>query len=349
MMFQVHPTSLARRRSRCRPVAERVRVLPRQLQLNCNLCGTSRTLILACQDRYGFPIRTGMCPNCGLVFLVDRLTAEAYSAFYGNGVYRLLSNAFNDGQAKVTDIHREQQNYARELIASLRGYVLGADNAQLLDVGGSAGMVAREVAKHLGLRPFVLDPSEAEIAAARSIGVNGAVGSIETFETSDKFAVILLCRSIEHLFDLSASLKKIHTLLQPDGIFYCDVIDYVESCRRIGAPQTVSKIDHCFWLCQESAPAIFRHLGFEIVSINISSQPQVLGYVLRRCQPAPLEPMTNEWVTNTVRKLREIDSEWRASAGVPYDAKDWMFRAMYRLKARVFPNLALRRHSKTNS
>jgi SAM-dependent methyltransferase len=339
MMFQVHPTSLARRRSRCSPIAESLRELPRQLQLNCNICGTSRTLILACQDRYGFPIRTGMCPNCGLVFLVDRLTAGAYSVFYGNGAYRSLSNAFNGGRAEVADIHREQQNYARELIASLSGYLLGTDNAQLLDVGGSAGMVAREVAKHFGLRPSVLDPSEIEIAAARSIGVNGVVGSIETFETSDKFDVILLCRSIEHLFDLSASLKKIHSLLQPDGIFYCDVIDYVESCRTIGAPQTVSKIDHCFWLCQETAPAIFRHLGFEIVSIDISSQPHVLGYILRRCQPAPLEPMTNEWVTITVRKLREIDSEWRAAARVPYDAKDWMLRAMYRLKARFLPDI----------
>ena len=125
--------------------------------------------------------------------------------------------------------------------------------------------------------------------------------------------MILLCRSIEHLLDLRSALRRIRALLTPDGLFYCDIIDYLESCRTTGGPQTVSKMDHCYWLCQETAPLIFRSLGFEIVAATASFDPAVIGYVLRRGEARPVDGASGA-VAYLVRRLREIDADWRRRA-----------------------------------
>ena len=329
-MFLIHPTDLQRRRARCKPAVDRLRALAWAPQTACNLCGAPESIVLAGADRYGFPIRTALCPRCGLVYLLDRWTPQGYHEFYGSGAYRSLSSAFKGTPSDVAGIEREQADYAARLIAALQGYVLPSRGGQLLDVGGSAGVVAREFAGHFGLRATVLDPAPEEVAAATANGLRGVVGTLEDYESPEKFDLILLCRSIEHLLDLRGALSKIRCLLRDGGLFYCDIVDFLESCRRYGPPQVISKADHCYWLLQETAPPIFRSLGFEIVSVNLSFQADVLGYLLRRCNPAPLRPLPESWVDRKVRWLREIESDWCEYGRSAYDLPDRLKRSGYR-------------------
>ena len=124
------------------------------------------------------------------------------------------------------------------MISSLAGFVEAVGvGCSLLDVGDSTGMVAREVAKRFGLEPTVLDPALDEIETAKRAGLDGIVGSLETFETTKKYHLILSCRSIEHLFDLRGSLLKMRDLLADQGLLYVDSIDFLECCRlRGGGP-----------------------------------------------------------------------------------------------------------------
>lgn len=117
--------------------------------------------------------------------------------------------------------------------------------------------MAREVAREFGLQGTVLDPATDEIEAARAAGLEAIVGSVEDWETEDRFDLILLCRSIEHLFDLKLSLSRIRGLLKPQGLFYCDIADFMEMCRMMGSPETFTKVDHCYWLTQFDRPSDF--------------------------------------------------------------------------------------------
>jgi hypothetical protein len=137
------------------------------------------------------------------------------------------------------------------------------------------------------------------------------VGSAETWETDERFDVVMLCRTIEHLYDLRATMAKVRRYLTPGGLFYCDFLDYLELCRMTGAPQTVSKVDHCYWLTLETAPAIFRAMGFEIVSLHVVPKPQFIGCLLRECEPVAIRPM--EWAQTQpiIRELQQIVTEWQ--------------------------------------
>jgi SAM-dependent methyltransferase len=317
MHFLISPAELETRRQRCRPVAEPLAAAPRQFVSACNLCGSETSCVIAYEDRYGLPLRTALCTGCGLIYLMDRFTQQGYSEFYCEGDYRKLTSAFAGSTATIEDLQADQAGYARNLVRFLDRRVPGGKGIRLLDVGGSSGQVAQELATRFGVEGTVLDPSREEIEAACRLGLRGIVGSAETWETEERFDLVLLCRTIEHLYDLRATMANIRRYLAPGGLFYCDFLDYLELCRITGAPQTVSKVDHCYWLTMQTAPRVFGALGFEIVSLHVVPKPQFVGCLLRQCPPAAPAPMPWSEVQGLIRELQQLVSEWQSSGAAP--------------------------------
>ena len=101
--------------------------------------------------------------------------------------------------------------------------------------------------------------------------LEAVVGSVEDWQTDEKFDLILLCRSIEHLFDLRFAMARIRSLLEAGGLFYVRHRRLHGNVPHDGSPQTFTKVDHCYWLTQTTALQIFRPIGFELVSMNIVS------------------------------------------------------------------------------
>lgn len=145
----------------------------------------------------------------------------------------------------------------------------------------------------------------------------------------------MLCRSIEHLFDLRRSLARIRSLLTPQGLFYCDIADFMEMCRLSGPPETFTKVDHCYWLTQSTALQIFRALGFELVSMNIAFGAAQVGFLLRACEPSVEALAAQSQTLAQVEEIQRIEREWRAYGATSLGPKDWLRRKGYRLKRRI--------------
>jgi SAM-dependent methyltransferase len=333
--FAIHRTDLARRRQRCREAVERVSRLPREVVACCNMCGSVRRAVVATADRYGCKQRTAMCLDCGLLYIVDRISREGYNAFYEQGIYRSLVGGFKGASQTTERIRGAQVYYATTLVTAMQGLLPVKRGAQLLDVGGSAGLVARRFADAFGYEPSLFDPAPDEVAAAKALGIEASVATIEDFRSDRKYDLILLCRTVEHLFDLRFALCKIRSLLAPDGLFYCDFSDFMEVCRREGPPEATTKVDHCYWLTQETAPALFRSMGFEVECINTTMSPEQVGFLLRPASPVELSGSALEWAEQQVRKLREIETDWQRDGQTPLDARDWIRTQGYRLKQRL--------------
>jgi 2-polyprenyl-3-methyl-5-hydroxy-6-metoxy-1,4-benzoquinol methylase len=334
-MFSIHPKELETRRKRCRPALSGLERVPRYHHGSCNVCGSIRSALLANRDRYDFPVRTLMCLGCGLIYLANPLTPSEYMHFYGNNSYRRLTRDFGCHESNLQAIQENQAAYARRVIDSLNGRYDTHRNGSLLDIGGSAGVVAASVGARFGCSVTVLDPSREEIAAANSIGVEGIVGSLETYRPQQEFDIVLLCRSIEHLSDLKSSLLKIRKLLKPNGLFYCDIVEFLESCRRDGAVETTTKIDHCYWLCQETAPIIFASLGFQIISADVATRSDTIGYVLRPCEPERNSHAAETTIHSIIRSLREINTDWHKQGQANRGLVDRVRWLAYRAKRRL--------------
>jgi len=132
----------------------------------CNFCGERQNFVIANRDRYGLPVRTAMCLNCGLVYLIDRLTADSYSLFYQEW-YRPLVSRFKGYQHTPDRVSQSQVNYSSTIADAIQGFVNLPKASHLLDIGGSTGGVAAET----GFRP--LDPvgTWASTWSTRSAGI----------------------------------------------------------------------------------------------------------------------------------------------------------------------------------
>jgi 2-polyprenyl-3-methyl-5-hydroxy-6-metoxy-1,4-benzoquinol methylase len=330
--FAIHRTDLSRRRRRCRDDVDRVSRLTHEVVPHCNMCGSERRAVVATSDRYGCGIRTAMCLDCGLLYVIDRLTSEGYDDFYAKGIYRSIIGQFKGSSQTTERVRAAQVYYATTLVTAMQGLLPVRDGATLLDVGGSAGIIARQFADAFGYKPVLFDPAPDEVEAARAMGIDATVATIENFSCDRKYDLILLCRTVEHLFDLRFALRKIRTLLAPGGLFYCDFSDFMEVCRREGPPEATTKIDHCYWLTQETAPALFQSAGFEIVCMNTTMSSEQVGFLLRGAEETQLSSPAAGWAEHQVRKLREIETDWRRDAQTPFDTRDWLRSKSYRIK-----------------
>lgn len=111
---------------------------------------------------------------------------------------------------------------------------LGTGAPRILDVGGGTGEISATFVRTGGAASaFVVDPDPASIDAARSRGLDGFAGTIEEFETSERFDLVLMLNLIEHVADPVAVLAKGASLLVPDGLMWLQTPNFRALDARI--------------------------------------------------------------------------------------------------------------------
>ncbi len=255
----------------------------------CNLCGRSQFVVISHRDRYGFAAEAHACAACGLVFLNPRLTAAAYGRFY-ESVYRPLVSAFHGRLIDAKTIQPEQEKYAAQRLECLRPFVTSA-HATLLDVGGSTGVVAARVAREFRLAATIIDPAPPEVEEARRQGIETLSGMVEHHEFGNRrFDVVLLCQTVDHLLDISATLRRLRSLLNPHGVLFVDIVDFRAAYLRGWSVEDAIKIDHPYYLTESTMTALLARAGFEVMRSDYAQDHLHIGYVCRPGEPSASLP-----------------------------------------------------------
>lgn len=278
---------------------------PQQLRRACNLCGGERFVTLVHRDRYGYPARAAGCLRCGLVFLNPVMTREAYAAFYRE-VYRPLVSAYHGRRIDAESIQEEQAEYAAARAEMLAPHLERRGAKSLLDVGGSTGVVAHHLKQRFDLSATVIDPSPLEIDVARRLGLRTLAGFIEEYDPGDeRYDLITLCQTVDHLLDVSLSLRTIRSLLAEGGLFFVDIVDFRAAYRRNGSVEEAIKIDHPFYLTEETARAFLGRSGFEVLAVDYAADHLHVGYL---CAAGPARADLLPGEAQVSRQWREIRS-----------------------------------------
>jgi SAM-dependent methyltransferase len=278
---------------------------PLRVRSACNLCGGERFVTITHRDRYGYPAPADGCLRCGLVFLNPVMTTGAYTDFYRD-VYRPLVSAYHGRRIDAETIQDEQREYAAVRGELLANHLSGRSAKTLLDVGGSTGVVAHHLKERFDLAATVIDPAPLEIDVARKLGLRTLTGFVEDVDPGERhYDLITLCQTVDHLLDVSLSLRKIRALLSEGGLFFVDIVDFRAAYRRNGSVEGAIKIDHPFYLTEETAVAFLRRSGFDILAIDYAADHLHIGYV---CAPAPPRPDLLPSDTEASRQWREIRS-----------------------------------------
>lgn len=278
----------------------------------CNLCGEGGRTILTHRDRYGYAAQAVACWRCGLVALDPRMTARAYAEFY-EGVYRPLVSAYHGRRIDADTIQEEQRGYAAAFADFAAPFLerAGGERRAMLDVGGSTGVVAGYFARRFGLNAAVLDPAPAELAVAERLGVRTIPGLLEEWEPDRAYDVVALFQTIDHLLDVSGALSKLRSALAPDGLLLFDIVDFRAAYLRHASIEEAIKIDHPFYLVQETTEALLARGGFTPVGKSYAADHLHVAYACRVAGPRRDAVPDAAWVRSFFDEVRRVQSASR--------------------------------------
>jgi SAM-dependent methyltransferase len=304
-------TTIEDRRTRIGALAFDYAAQPAARVAACNLCGGSTFITLTHRDRYHYAAEAAGCRRCGLVFLNPVMTAAAYGQFYAH-TYRPLVSAFHGRLIDAVTIQEEQRQYAAERVAFVEPFLAGMRSGALLDIGGSTGVVAHAFAGRFGLKATVIDPSPLEAAQAQRLGIETITGLVESTDLgSRQFDLVIICQTVDHLLDIAGTLRRVHALLRPGGRLFIDIVDLRAGYLRNRSIEDTIKIDHPYYLTEETMGAYLARCGFETLGLDYAADHLHIGYV---CQPgAPMSEAlpARERVEDLFREIRYVQNAGR--------------------------------------
>ena len=275
----------------------------------CNLCGSRGWTILTHRDRYNFPAQAVACWRCGLAALNPRMTAAGYAAFYA-GVYRPLVSAYHGRRIDAETIQDEQREYAAAFSDFAAPFMAGAGAARrwMLDVGGSTGVVAAHFARRFGLDAVVLDPAPAETAVAERSGIHAVTALLEEWEADRPYDVVALFQTIDHLLDVAGALAKLRRAIAGAGVLLLDIVDFRAAYLRNNSVEEAVKIDHPFYLVQETTEALLARAGFEPLRKSYAPDHLHIAFACRPCAPRPDALPDTAWVQRFLDEVRRVQN-----------------------------------------
>jgi SAM-dependent methyltransferase len=274
----------------------------------CNLCGRSAFVGLTHRDRYGYPAAAACCSVCGLVFLDPVMTADAYGRFYQR-IYRPLVSAYHGRLIDARTIQDEQREYAAERGDLLEPVLAGRAYRTLLDIGGSTGVVAHAFAQRFDLRATVVDPAPLETAEAKAFGLETIEGLIERIDLGDRrFDMVMLCQTVDHLLDVTGTLRRVRELLTPQGLLFVDIVDFRAAYLRNWSVEEAVKIDHPYYLTEATATAYLKRAGFDIVRADYAADHLHVSYIAQPALPDAAALPPQESVRELLREVRFLQN-----------------------------------------
>ena len=188
----------------------------------CPLCSSSDTYIIAkVRDvEYGTTEELYVYSECGVckcVYLLEppineisTIYPDTYYSVSGPGKGFLSLNKMLEGIKSCLDYILVKKAMKR----------ISGEQLSCLDVGGGTGWMSN-IARKADSRvnsTTIIDINEKSRSVAESNGHRFIIGVVDSMEFQDEFSFVLLVNLIEHVPDPRATLNRLHSAMQKDGI-----------------------------------------------------------------------------------------------------------------------------------
>ena len=183
----------------------------------CSLCGGEASLLYSdCLDLEYFVASSSQfyqCVSCGFVLMHPLPTRAELSELYpsnyhnfdppSNAVARFLLDRYYEHQSAICRRHMPA-------------------SGSLLEIGCASGDILERMqdSGYRGVRGIEISREACEHAWDRGLDVFH--GTLDEFETEDRFDLVFMSHVIEHVLDPLATAAKIRSLLKPGGLLYLE-------------------------------------------------------------------------------------------------------------------------------
>ena len=228
-------------------------------------CGSEDLEVIAEKDRYGIPLTTVICRNCGLIMTNPRLDAASNASFYDNEYHFI----YRDEDKPSYDNYIRRKERAKNIIDYVRDHTLLTEGS-VLEIGcADGGNVAAFC--DAGYSACGIDLSHAYTEFGCSQGLDlYCQNAKEHAATGRKYDLIVMNQVLEHFIDLEAELDSVNELLAPDGILFIAVpgVKYLSFSVYDADFLQMLQNAHVYNFTRDTLCQVMKKYGFDCISAN---------------------------------------------------------------------------------
>ncbi len=182
-------------------------------------CGNGDFEVIAEKDRYGLPVTTVICRNCGLIMTNPCLDDASNSAFYDNEYHYIYRAEENPSEEKFFGRKSDAVNFIIPFIQNHGGPKCGT----VLEIGCADGGNVAAFAE-CGYTASGIDLSHKYVEYGKGKGLDLYCNDSSSFaENNRKYDLIVINHVLEHFTDLEKELSTIKSLMAPEGYLFVGV------------------------------------------------------------------------------------------------------------------------------
>lgn len=191
----------------------------------------------------------------------------------------------------------DEARYAAHSYAEALSRLVCWEGISVLDVGCGDGQFLLECKDRGASRVAGIEPSTAPRAMSNE-SIKGQVwqGGWEEFDLSEKFQIVTLFQTVEHLRDPAAFVNFAHDALEPGGFLAIASHNFRAPLNRIlGKKSPIYDVEHLQLFSPLSMRKLMEANGFEVVHSGAYTNEYPISYLLR------LAPLSGKMKANIAR------------------------------------------------
>ena len=284
----------------------------------CPICSSIHKKLLYTQDFHNNELAlmrkysVVACVKCGFVF-ADKIPGQGKFSTY----YSIMSKYEYNSKGGV--VSGDQLSYFTKVVDYIVPYLSGK-KVSILDVGCSTGSLL-SVFKKKGFKNIRgLDPSLYCVKSVRRLyKIKAVKANISSYKTKNKYDLIILSATLEHLADFNSSMAKIRGLLKDNGLLFIEVPDAERFSAFISAPFQQFSIEHINYFSKYSMVNLLSRYSFRKINIsrninkfNRTTDPDL--FVLAEKVPVSRNRISKDTVSKTkirvyIGKCHDLDKK----------------------------------------
>ena len=147
-----------------------------------------------------------------------------------------------------------------------------AKPGRVLEIGCSTGIFLWQL-KRIGWDVKGIEISKASVAAAKDKGINVITVPFEKAKLDEKFDLVILNHTLEHLKDPLQVMKKLSEIIKSGGYLYIDLPNFASlSCKILkGNWSMLLPEEHLWHFTQKSLKVLLNKNGLRMVFVDKAS------------------------------------------------------------------------------
>ncbi len=275
----------------------------------CNLCSQANFTTL-----YTFShSKIVQCDNCELVWTLDNVSTSELSEYYHSLYYTpdININYF------LYHFNKHLTPLYRFYATKIKKYTQGSNNKNLLDIGSGMGFFIKHM-HDLGWNVTGVEPDPNLSAYSRNIlSLKTITDTIENLNLTEKFDVVTLFHTLEHVNDPQTVIKKLSKLVKDNSLLIIEVPNISSPFAKIQKDSwgAIDPYAHRYYFSQKTLTSFLEKNGFIILEAKEKQSERnllIITLILTVTTFFNLNKLLRKFINSNSRNLRS-DSKERKS------------------------------------